>query len=164
MSGAVAGSVFASPNSNQVKALIEAVGGGSGNNPVLVIAKQYTGDVLLFGRAVERINAKSTSGSPSAKLLIVGEDVSVPPDQITLVGKRGLAATVLVYKIAGAAAQLSHPLDSCYNLAKYVGESSFTLGVGLDHCQWVQQECCGITLTSPYSPTAFQALNNQIHI
>ena len=86
------------------------------------------------------------------KFLNVGEDVSVGRAQGSIVGRRsanylinkllyltvaifrGLAGTVLVYKIAGALANQGASLDDVYNLAEWVASRMGTVGVGLDHC------------------------------
>lgn len=69
----------------------------------LVVVKNYTGDVLQFGLSKERFSALQ-GGSDSIRMVVVGEDVAVGREQGGIVGRRGLAATVLVYKIAGALA------------------------------------------------------------
>lgn len=67
---------------------------------VLVIIMNYTGDVLHFGMAVERARAAGIE----TELLVVGDDVGVGRKRSGRIGRRGLAGTVLVQKIAGAAA------------------------------------------------------------
>jgi dihydroxyacetone kinase len=67
---------------------------------ILIIAKNYTGDVLSFGLAAEKAKAEGLK----CKLLMVGDDVSISRQSGIKVGRRGLAGIVLVHKIAGAAA------------------------------------------------------------
>lgn len=66
----------------------------------LAIIKNYTGDCLHFGLAVERAKAEGMR----VEMVIVGEDVAVGREKGGLVGRRGLAGTILVHKIAGALA------------------------------------------------------------
>jgi len=127
LSAAVCGQVFASPNSKQVSAALTRLSVGKGT---LVVVKNYTGDVLQFGLAKERFNAQN-SGSDQVKLVVVGEDVAVGREQGGIVGRRGLAATVLVYKIAGALAAEGASLDEVYQVAQYVAEHSVTIGASL---------------------------------
>ena len=70
-------------------------------------------------------------------MVIVGDDVSVGREAGALVGRRGLAATVLVYKIAGALAAQGESLDNVERVAKHVAEHSGTIGVSFAHCQCV---------------------------
>ena len=66
--------------------------------------------------------------------MIVGDDVAVGRTQGKIVGRRGLAGTVLVYKIAGALARQGASLEEVYNTAEYITTRLATIGVGLDHC------------------------------
>lgn len=93
---------------------------------------RYTGDVLLFGLATEQHNAMYPS--TPAKLTIVGDDVAVGRSQGGLVGRRGLAGTVLVFKIAGALAQDGASLDKVHALAEYIASRVGTIGASLAHC------------------------------
>ena len=63
-----------------------------------MIVKNYTGDMLHFGLAAEKAKAQGRK----VEMVVVGDDVSIASNE--LVGRRGLAGTVLVHKIAGAAA------------------------------------------------------------
>jgi len=63
-----------------------------------------------------------------------GDDVAVPRSQGVLTGRRGLAGTVLTYKIAGALASKGATLDEVEMLAKVVSENCGTMGMGLEHC------------------------------
>ncbi|CED83175.1 dihydroxyacetone kinase [Phaffia rhodozyma] len=129
LSAAVSGNVFASPNTNQVKKALEIVNNDKGT---LIVIMQYTGDVLHFGLAKEQFTAQNPSSK--IRLLAVGEDVSVGREQGKMVGRRGMAGTVLVYKIAGALAKEGAEIDEVYDLGKYVADRTATLGVGLEHC------------------------------
>lgn len=89
--------------------------------------------MLHFGLAKERWSATHL-GEDSVRLLVVGDDVSVPRSQGKLTGRRGLAATTIVYKVAGALAAQGASLDEVEHIAKLVAERSGTMGIGLEHC------------------------------
>jgi dihydroxyacetone kinase len=96
LSAAVAGEIFTSPSSDSVFAAIKAVAGRRG---ALLVVKNYTGDRLNFGVAAEMARA---DGIP-VKTVIVNDDVALKgTEQAT--GARGLAGTILIHKLVGAAA------------------------------------------------------------
>lgn len=72
--------------------------------------------------------------SRSLSTCISGDDVAVPRSQGALTGRRGLAGTALVYKIAGALAAKGANLDEVEYIAKMVAENCATIGMGLEHC------------------------------
>ncbi|KAJ3013248.1 Dihydroxyacetone kinase 2 [Thoreauomyces humboldtii] len=129
LSAAVCGNVFASPNVGQIRKAIHHVKNKKGT---LAVVKQYTGDVLLFGLAKEQHNV--TSPEYPLRMTIVGDDVAVPRTQGSLVGRRGLAGTVLVYKIASAVASTGADVDEVHAMAEYIATRVGTIGVGLNHC------------------------------
>ncbi|KAJ7146489.1 Dak1 domain-containing protein [Mycena epipterygia] len=131
LSAAVCGNVFASPNSSQVRRGIDLVENDAGT---LILVKNYTGDVLNFGLAAEQYAAEHAEKSDKVKFIVVGDDVAVGRTQGGMVGRRGLAGVVLVYKIAGALAAQGASLDECYKVAQWVAGSIGTIGVGLEHC------------------------------
>ncbi|KAH9978323.1 dihydroxyacetone kinase 1 [Russula compacta] len=131
LTAAVCGNVFASPGPTQVRRAIELVHNDKGT---LIVVKNYTGDVLNFGLAKEQFAAQHPSKAEKVKFLIVGDDVAVGKTQGSIVGRRGLAGTVLVYKIAGALVQEGANLDEVYTIAKWVSQNIATIGVGLEHC------------------------------
>ncbi|KAI0077705.1 dihydroxyacetone kinase [Panus rudis PR-1116 ss-1] len=131
LSAAVCGSVFASPNASQVRRGIDVVENEKG---VVIIVKNYTGDVLNFGLAKEQYAALHPEKADRARFVIVGDDVAVGKTQGKIVGRRGLAGTVLVYKIAGALAQRGAGLEEVYSTAQWVASRVGTIGVGLEHC------------------------------
>jgi len=131
LSAAVCGNIFASPNASQVKYAINLVDNQKGT---LIVVKNYTGDVLSFGLSREQHAASHPEQRGKVRFLIVGDDVAVGRTQGNIVGRRGLAGTVLVYKIAGALAQQGGSLDAVYNVAKYVSDNVVTIGCGLEHC------------------------------
>ena len=143
LSCAVSGQIFASPNAGQVEDALARLDLAGRSRGTLIVVKNYTGDVLQFGLANERWAATHLATSEDGKgdqvrLVVVGDDVSVPREQGALTGRRGLAGTVLVYKLAGALAAdtegSSHSLDEIEHLARTVAESCGTMGMGLEHC------------------------------
>jgi len=126
LSAAVAGEVFTSPSTDAVLDAIRAVAGPAG---VLLIVKNYTGDRLNFGLAAEIARAE---GIP-VEMVIVADDVALTAlgDHA---GRRGLAGTVLVHKIAGAAASRGMPLAEVARIARETAASLGTMGVALTPC------------------------------
>ncbi|KAL4063120.1 Dak1 domain-containing protein [Scleroderma citrinum] len=131
LTAAVCGSVFASPNASQVRRAIDLIDNDKGT---LIIVKNYTGDVLNFGLAKEQYAATHPDKAGSVKFVVVGDDVAVGKTQGIIVGRRGLAGTCLVYKIAGALAARGSGLNEVYDIAQYVASRLGTIGVGLEHC------------------------------
>ncbi|TDL23596.1 dihydroxyacetone kinase [Rickenella mellea] len=131
LNGAICGNVFASPNAGQVRRGIDLVSNSVGT---VIIVKNYTGDVLNFGLAKEQYAALYPDKIDRLKFIIVGDDVSVGRTQGQIVGRRGLAGTVLVYKIAGALARQGASLEEVHSVAQWVASRIGTVGVGLEHC------------------------------
>jgi dihydroxyacetone kinase len=101
-------------------------------NRLTFLSRFSTGDVLQFALTLE--HSRSTKPSLPISLVVVGDDVSVTRTQGTIVGRRGLAGTVLVHKLAGAMAERGDDLDSITaRLDGIVGQIG-TCGVGLGHC------------------------------
>ncbi|KAF7547252.1 hypothetical protein G7Z17_g7867 [Cylindrodendrum hubeiense] len=128
LDAAVCGAVFASPNAKQIEAGLRAIRSPRG---ILIVVKNYTGDKLNFTLASERFNI--STGVP-VKLVIVADDVSIGRSKSALVGRRGLAGTVLVSKISGAASASGLDLDAVATAANFVIANMGTIGVGLDGC------------------------------
>ncbi|CAG7851718.1 Dihydroxyacetone kinase 2 Short=DHA kinase 2; AltName: Full=Glycerone kinase 2; AltName: Full=Triokinase 2; AltName: Full=Triose kinase 2 [Serendipita indica DSM 11827] len=128
---AVCGNIFASPNPSQVLRGLELV---QNPNGTVIIVKNYTGDILNFGLAKEKYSAKFPDQASKLRFVVVADDVAVGRTQGAIVGRRGLAGTVLVYKIAGALAKRGGSLDDVESLAKCVAAQVGTIGVGLGHC------------------------------
>ncbi|WP_454808169.1 dihydroxyacetone kinase subunit DhaK [Paraburkholderia fungorum] len=126
LSAAVAGEVFTSPSTDAVLDAIRAVAGTAG---VLLIVKNYTGDRFNFGLAAEIARAE---GIPT-EMVIVADDVALAASG-DHAGRRGLAGTVLVHKIAGAAAAAGRPLAEVARIAREVAASLGTMGVALTPC------------------------------
>lgn len=126
LSGAVSGDVFTSPGVDAVLAAIRAVSGPDG---ALLIVKNYTGDRLNFGLAAEMARAE---GIPT-EMVVVADDVALATDG-RHAGRRGLAGTVLVHKIAGAAAASGLKLAEVRREAEEAAAVLGTMGVALSPC------------------------------
>lgn len=122
---AVAGDIFASPSAAQILVGLKAIEGSKGT---LMIVKNYTGDKLNFGLAAQ----KARSEGQEISVVFVNEDASL--DAESLVGRRGLAGTVFVHKIAGAAASRGLELSEVTRIAQKVADNVTTVGVSLDKC------------------------------
>jgi phosphoenolpyruvate---glycerone phosphotransferase subunit DhaK len=123
LDAACPGEVFTSPTPDQMLAAAEAVAGDKG---VLWIVKNYSGDVMNFEMAAEMF------GGPSATVL-TDDDVAVE-SSLHSQGRRGVAATVVVEKIVGAAAERGDGLDALRALGERVNAASGTMGVALTSC------------------------------
>ena len=126
LTGAVAGNVFASPSSTLVLELILEVTGDAG---CLVIVKNYTGDCLNFGIAVE----KAKKMGRNVEMVICADDTTLL-DQDTLAGPRGLCGVLFIHKIAGACAAQGHSLEAVYRVAQLVARNVGTAGVAVSPC------------------------------
>jgi triose/dihydroxyacetone kinase / FAD-AMP lyase (cyclizing) len=121
LSAAVAGEVFTSPSSDSVFAAIQAVAGKRGS---LLVVKNYTGDRLNFGLAAEMARAEGIA----VEMLMVDDDVALSGTG-QAAGARGLAGTVFVHKLLGAAAAEGKDLAELAAIGKAVVESLGTMGV-----------------------------------
>ncbi len=123
LSAAVAGEVFTSPSSDSVFAAIKSVTGKAG---ALLVVKNYTGDRLNFGLAAEMARAEGIR----VEMVIVDDDVALKGTGQAAFA-RGLAGTVFIHKIAGAAAAEGRSLMEVAEAAKAAIESLATMGVSL---------------------------------
>jgi triose/dihydroxyacetone kinase / FAD-AMP lyase (cyclizing) len=121
LSAAVAGEVFTSPSSDTVFAAIKAVAGRPG---ALLVVKNYTGDRLNFGSAAEMARAE---GIP-VEMVIVDDDVALT-GTAQATGARGLAGTVFIHKLLGAAAAEGTNLAELVTIGKAAVASLGTMGV-----------------------------------
>ncbi|KAL2207736.1 dihydroxyacetone kinase [Sarocladium strictum] len=127
LSAAVAGTIFASPSAEQVRVGITSrVDSEKG---ILVVVMNYTGDILNFGMAVEKAKAAGSS----VEMIVVGDDVGVGRAKAGKVGRRGIAGTVLVLKIAGALAAQGRPLAEVAKVARLVSDNLISVGASLEH-------------------------------
>src|SRR5690606_38628250 len=126
LDAAVPGAVFTSPTPDQIVPAILGADSGAG---VLAIVKNYTGDVLNFETAVELVEAEGTQVSS----ILVNDDVAVE-DSLYTAGRRGVAGTVAVEKIAGAAAERGDDLGTVTEIAGRVVANVRSMGVALTAC------------------------------
>ena len=121
LSAAISGEVFTSPSSDSVFAAIKAVAGKPG---ALLVVKNYTGDRLNFGLAAEMARVQ---GVP-VEVVIVDDDVALKgTEQAT--GARGIAGTVFIHKLLGAAAAEGRNLAEVAAIGRAAVSSLATMGV-----------------------------------
>nr|WP_314459304.1 dihydroxyacetone kinase subunit DhaK [uncultured Clostridium sp.] len=126
LDAAVAGAVFTSPTPDQIYEGIKAIAGDAG---VLMVIKNYTGDVMNFEMAAEMAEADGIL----VKQVVVNDDVAVK-DSLYTVGRRGVAGTVFVHKIAGAAAENGEDIDKVQAAARKVIANVRTMGAAIRPC------------------------------
>lgn len=126
LDAAVPGPVFTSPTPDPIVAATQAVNSGAG---VLYIVKNYTGDVLNFETAADLAMAEGID----LRTVMIDDDVAVT-DSLHTAGRRGVGGTVLVEKIAGAAAERGDDLDAVTAIARLVNDSVRSMGVALNPC------------------------------
>ena len=127
LDAACAGEVFTSPVPGQMLEATKGVDGGAG---VLHIVKNYTGDVMNFEMAAELAAAETGVEVTS---VVTADDVAVQ-DSLYTAGRRGVGVTVLVEKIAGAAAEERRALAEVAGVARRVSEAGRSMGVALTSC------------------------------
>jgi len=126
LDAACPGEVFTSPVPEQMLAATRAVDGGAG---IVHVVKNYTGDVMNFRMAAE----DAADEGIEVESVLVDDDVAVQ-DSLYTAGRRGVGATVLVEKIAGAAAEERRPLRAVADVAREVDARSRSFGVALSSC------------------------------
>ena len=126
LDAAAPGEVFTSPVPNQMLAATKAVDGGAG---VVHIVKNYTGDVLNFKLAAE----DAADEGIKVTSVVIDDDVAVQ-DSLYTAGRRGVGATVLAEKIAGAAAEGGADLAKVTDTVKRVNDRARSFGVALSSC------------------------------
>ena len=126
LTACVAGTIFASPGAEQVRTCLQHRLPQESKG-VLVIATNYTGDVLNFGMGVEKVRALGKK----VEMVIVGDDVGVGRAKGGKVGRRGLSGTALVVKICGALAERGVGLGDCARVGRLVVNNLVSLGASL---------------------------------
>src|ERR1700757_1562532 len=126
LDAACPGEVFTSPVPDQMLAATKAVNAGAG---VVHIVKNYTGDVMNFKLAAE----DAADEGIAVESVLVDDDVAVQ-DSLYTAGRRGVGATVLLEKIAGAAAARGDDVAAVAAVARRVNERSRSFGVALSSC------------------------------
>ncbi|HEX5951367.1 MAG TPA: dihydroxyacetone kinase subunit DhaK [Actinomycetota bacterium] len=126
LDAACPGEVFTSPTPDQMHEATKAVNGGAG---VVHIVKNYTGDVMNFDMAAELARSEGIE----VESVLVDDDVAVQ-DSLYTAGRRGVGTTVLMEKIAGAAAEERRSLADVAAVAKKVNEQGRSMGMALTSC------------------------------
>nr|XP_025041378.1 triokinase/FMN cyclase isoform X3 [Pelodiscus sinensis] len=127
LTGVVAGAVFTSPAVGSILAAIRAVT-QAGSAGTLLIVKNYTGDRLNFGLALEQARAEGAK----VQMVVVGDDSAFTTQKKT--GRRGLCGTVLIHKVAGALSEAGASLEEIVRKVTDVSKAMGTLGVSLSPC------------------------------
>lgn len=122
LDAACPGQIFTSPTPDQMMMAAQQVETGGG---VLFIVKNYAGDVMNFEIAAEMLDCPHET-------VLVSDDVSLPKDHST--GRRGVAGTLIVEKIVGAAAEAGATLAECKSLGDRVSANTASMGVALTSC------------------------------
>ena len=126
LDAACPGEVFTSPVPDQMLAATKAVDGGAG---VVHLVKNYTGDVMNFKLAAE----DAADEGIGVESVLIDDDVAVQ-DSLYTAGRRGVGATVLAEKLAGAAAERGDDLATVAGVARRVNERTRSFGVALSSC------------------------------
>jgi dihydroxyacetone kinase-like protein len=123
LDAACPGQVFTSPTPDQMLAAAQAVDGGAGT---LFIVKNYSGDMMNFQMAAEMLDSENAT-------VIVNDDVAVENSTYTT-GRRGVAGTLVVEKVVGAAAERGLNLAALKALGDAVNKATASMGVALTSC------------------------------
>ena len=123
LDAACPGQVFTSPTPDQMLAAAQEVDRGAGT---LFIVKNYSGDVMNFEMAAEMYEGASAT-------VLTNDDVAVEDSTYTT-GRRGVAGTLVVEKVVGAAAEAGADLEACRALGVRVNERTASMGVALTSC------------------------------
>lgn len=124
LDAAVAGNMFSSPSPDRIVEGINEANSGAG---VLMVIKNYSGDIMNFEMAGEM------AGGVRVENVVVRDDVAVP-DSTYSTGRRGIAGTVFVHKIAGAAAERGDDLDKVKALAQKTCDNIRSMGMAMTPC------------------------------
>ena len=122
----VSGNVFSSPSPDRIEAAIEKVEQGKG---VLFVIKNYSGDIMNFGMAQDMAEMEGIQ----VESVVVKDDVAVP-DSTYSTGRRGIAGTMFVHKIAGAMAETGAPLSEVAGVAREVVANLRSMGMAMSPC------------------------------
>jgi triose/dihydroxyacetone kinase / FAD-AMP lyase (cyclizing) len=134
LTAAVSGDVFASPHVRAIHAAIASCASAAGT---LCVVKNYTGDRLAFGLAAERARAEGRA----VETVYVADDAAVDGGPVT--GRRGIAGTVLVHKVAGALAEAGAPLAAVVAAARAVAAAVVSVTAALTVCRLPGQPVSG---------------------
>ena len=126
LSAAICGAVFTSPTPDQILEAIKAADEGAG---VFMVIKNYSGDIMNFEIAQELAEMEGIDVAS----VVVDDDIAVENSTYT-VGRRGIAGTIFVHKILGAAAEKGYDLDKLVELGNKVVKNLKTMGMSLKPC------------------------------
>jgi len=126
LDAACPGAVFTSPTPDQILEATKAIDGGAG---VVHLVKNYTGDILNFEMAADLARAEGIL----VEAVVTNDDVAVK-DSLYTAGRRGVGVTVLVEKMAGAAAEAGQPLQAVADICRQVNAHGRSMGVALTSC------------------------------
>lgn len=126
LDAAVAGNVFASPSPDRILEAIHQVGGDKG---VLMVIKNYSGDIMNFSMAAELAEMEGYK----VMSVVTRDDVAVPESTYST-GRRGIAGIVFVHKIAGAAAEAGRSLEEIRDVAQKVIDNTRSMGMAMSPC------------------------------
>ncbi|MBE5979274.1 MAG: dihydroxyacetone kinase subunit DhaK [Paenibacillaceae bacterium] len=126
LDAAVSGNVFSSPSPDRIGDAINRMNSGKG---VLLIIKNYSGDIMNFGLASDLAEAEDIQ----VESVVVKDDVAVP-DSTYSTGRRGIAGTVFVHKIAGAKAELGGNLKEVKAAAEKAIANIRSMGMAMSPC------------------------------
>ena len=126
LTAAVCGDVFASPSTTQVYNALDEVATDEG---ILLIIKNYSGDCMNFEAAAEM----AEDDDIKVECVYVNDDVAVE-DSLYTVGRRGVAGTMFVHKIAGAAAEAGKDLQEVKRIAEKTIQNMKSIGIALNSC------------------------------
>jgi dihydroxyacetone kinase-like protein len=126
LDAACPGAVFTSPTPDQMLEATKAVNGGAG---ILHVVKNYTGDIMNFEMAAELARAEDIP----VESVVTNDDVAVK-DSLYTAGRRGVGITVILEKIAGAAAERKHSLKEVADIARKVNDRGRSMGMALTSC------------------------------
>jgi len=124
--GAVCGNIFSSPSASQVESVVRAADNAGG---VLIGFGNYAGDVLHFGQAAERLRAEGMD----VRIVTVTDDIA-SDTPANAAQRRGIAGDLLVFKIAGAAAEAGLDLDEVERVTRRANARTRSLGVAFGGC------------------------------
>jgi len=124
--GAACGNIFASPSASQVYSVLKAANQGGG---ILLSFGNYTGDVIHFGQAADRVRDEGID----VRIVTVTDDVASAP-QAESDKRRGIAGDLAVFKVAGAAAEEGMSLDEVERVAQRANDRTRTMGVAFSGC------------------------------
>ncbi|MEP6697279.1 MAG: dihydroxyacetone kinase subunit DhaK [Pseudonocardiales bacterium] len=127
LDAACAGEMFTSPVPDQMLEATKNVDAGAG---VLHVVKNYTGDVMNFDMAAELAAAET---GLDVQAVVTNDDVAVE-DSTWTAGRRGVGVTVLLEKIAGAAAEQGRGLAEVAEVARTVNANGRSMGLALSSC------------------------------